>query len=243
MEPAKVLTVDSREVMEHPEIPTSFKIPCKVERLGSADYAFLDREFLPTGIERCEIGNLMQKIRNGELESQLIRCSQDYSKVLLLTEGVYDEVGGLIAHYKKSREGNSYFRTRIEPSFHYKEVKALEIRLSELGIETLWSPNFDASIHLIECVYEQRTKPESAHRIFKNLRPVKIPAKLSSNPAVPKLLSLCPRLDEKVAIRLVNQFGSIWNIIHSSDDELLSIEGFGRTSLNNMNKVLGKESD
>ncbi len=234
------LVVDSREINEHPEINTLIHIPHTVQLLNSADYAFLDRNTEPTGIERCEIGNLMQKIRSGELESQLVKCGDDYSHIILLTEGVYDEFGGLVAHFKKSKEGRTYYRNRVENSFQFTEVKALEIRLSELGIETLWSPNFLCSMILVETIYKQRTKPEEEHTLFKKVRAINIPVKTSSNPAVPMLMSLVPRLPEKVAISLIYKYGSIWAILQAPQAELLEMKGFGKSLLDKLYKGVGK---
>jgi len=236
-----MLVIDDREATQHPDLVERLKIPNRIERLGSADYAFLDRNNEPEGIERCEISNLMQKIRNRELESQLTRCDLDYNKVILLIEGVYDDVGGFVAHYKKTRRGDSYFRTRVESHFRYKEVKACLVRLSELGIEILETDNFDCSVKLIETIYEQRRKPEEAHTMFKKLRPVVIPTKLSANPVVPRLLALCPRMTEKVAIRLVNKYDTIWKILQVPDKELLEIEGLGKIGIDNMKKAVGKD--
>ena len=244
-----MLVVDDREVQEMvnhrnisntEELSSLLGVPVTVQRLDSADFVFLNRNNEPVGIERCEIGNLMQKIRSGELEAQLIRCDENYSNVILLTEGVYDHVAGFLAHYKKNRVGNSYYRSRIEPNFRYSEVKALEIRLSELGIEVMGSPNFVCSMSLIETIYQQRTKPEEQHTLFKKVRAVKIPVRMSANPAVPKLMALCPRLPEKVAIRLIYQYDSIWTILNTPDEMLLEVEGFGRGLLDKLKKGVGK---
>lgn len=225
---------------QHPEIPTLLKTPVVVARLGSADYAFLDSHDEPVGIERCEIGNLMQKIRNGELESQLIRCDEDYSTVILLVEGVFDESAGLVAHYRKSREGTAYFRSRIEPFFKWVEVQSTLIRLSELGIEIMETPNFGCSMLLIDTIYKQRTKPEESHQMFKRIRSIKIPVKLSANPAVPMLMSLCPRLPEKTAILLINKYGSIWNILNTPIPDLMETDGVGRGLVTKLFTGVGK---
>jgi len=94
---------------------------------------------------------------------------------------------------------------------------------------------------VVRTIYQQRTKAPEDHSLFKKIRPINIPVKLSSNPAVPKLMTLCPRLGEKVAIRLVNQFESIWNILHVGDNELLEVEGFGKGLLDKLKKGVGKD--
>ena len=246
------LTIDRRELsemIEHrhiasaAELSAQIDIPVVEDTLDAGDFAFLNRNNEPVGIERCEIGNLIQKIRSGELEAQLIRCDENYSDVILLTEGVYDHVGGFLAHYRKTREGNAYYRNRIEPNFRYSEVKALEVRLSELGIEVMGTPNFACSISLIKTIYQQRTKPEEQHTLFKKVRAVRIPVKMSANPAVPMLMTLCNRLGEKVAIRLIHRYDTIWGILHAPDDELLEVEGFGKGLLLKLKQSVGKSEE
>jgi len=233
-----LIIVDDREVMEHPEIPNSLGVEVSVQRLEAADYAFLDRDNEPLGIERCEVGNFVQKLRSGELEAQMLKCQDNYASIILLIEGVYDEHGGLLAVHRKGNRG--YFRTHIYPHTYYDYVKATEIRLSEMGIEMVHSPNFQCSMAVIKAIYSQRTKSEEEHTLFKKIRAIKIPVKLTSNPAVPKLMSLCPRLPERTAIRLINKHSSIWNILHVDDSELLEIQGFGRGLLDKLKRGVGK---
>ena len=234
-----MLTIDRREIQEHSDIPYLIEVPFTVATLEAGDYAFLDHNDEPTGIERSEIGNLLQKLRSGELESQMLKCADNYSSVILLTEGVYDQVSGYLAVHKESSRG--YFRTHIYPHTRYDYTMSLLVRLSEMGIEIIHSPNFACSMLLIKAIYEQRTKPEEEHHLFKKIRQVRLPVKLSSNPAVPKLLALCPRLPEKTAIRLINKYESIWRVLNTDDSELLEIEGFGRGLLNKLKEGIGKE--
>ncbi len=215
------------------------EIPNTVHRLDAADYAFLDHSNEPTGIERSEIGNLVQKIRSGELEDQMYKCQDNYTSVILLIEGVYDKVDGLLAVHKESNRG--YFRTHIYPHTRYDYIKAVEVRLSEMGVELIYSPTFQCSMTTIRTIYNQRTKPEGEHTLFKRTRAVKMPVKLTSNPSVPKLMALANRLGEKVAIRLINKYGSIWAILNTPDEELLETEGMGKGLLRKLKEGVGKE--
>jgi len=198
-----MLTIDRREIAEHPDIPELIELPFTVDTLEAGDYAFLNAHSEPTGIERCEIGNLLQKLRSGGLESQMLKCQANYNSIILLAEGVYDKVNGFLAIHKESERG--YFRSHIFPHTRYDYTIASLIRLSEMGIEIISSPNFACSMIVVRTIYNQRTKPEEEHGLFKRIRPVRIPVKLSSNPAVPKLLALVGRMPEKVAIRLINK--------------------------------------
>lgn len=234
-----MITVDDREVTQHPDIQVLLELPVVVTRLDSADFAFLDSHSEPLGIERCEVGNLVQKLRSGELEEQLTKCEQAYKTIILLTEGVYDSVQGLLAIHGGSLQG--YYRKHVFPHTTYDYVIASLIRLSEMGIEIIHSPNFTCSMAVIRTIYKQRTKPEEEHTLFKKIRQIKIPTKLSANPAVPKLMTLAGRMPERVAIRLIHKYESIWNILNTKDSELLEIEGMGKGLLGKLKQGVGKE--
>lgn len=233
-----MITVDDRELTQHPEIQVELTIPYTVQRLEAGDYAFLDRNNDPLGIERSEIGNLVQKLRSGELEEQMYKCQDSYASVILLKEGVYDGVSGLLATYTNSNRG--YFRIHVFPRTYYETIKAVEIRLSEMGIEVIDSPNFSCSMSIIRLIYNQRTKPEEEHTLFKRTRAVSIPVKLTSNPAVPRLMALANRMPEKVAIRLIHKYDNIWGILNAPDNELLETEGMGKGLLKKLKEGVGK---
>lgn len=234
-----MIIVDDREANQHPEIPDLLDLPHVIQRLDAGDFCFLDRNHDPTGIERSEIGNLIAKLRSGELEEQMLKCQEAYKRIILLIEGVYDQHGGLLATHKNGNRG--YFRVHIYPHTPYEYVKALEVRLSEMGIEVLSSPNFECSMTVVKTIYNQRTKPEEEHTLFKRTRAVHIPTKLTSNPSVPRLMALANRLPEKVAIKLINKYDTIWNILNTEDSELLDIEGFGKGLLDKLKRGVGKE--
>lgn len=233
-----MILIDDREIVQHPEIPELLQIESRVERLEAADFAFLNYAKEPVGIERSEIGNLIEKLRSGELEDQMNKCQENYSSVILLKEGVYDEVGGLLSTYKGGNKG--YFRVHVFPRTTYEEIKAMEIRLSEMGIEIVDSPNFKCSMDIVRLIYDQRTKAEASHSLFKRTRVVRLPTKLTNNPSVSKLMGLIPRLSEKVAIRLIYQYDSIWNVIHAEDEELKRVEGVSTGTISKLKDSLGK---
>ena len=238
-----MITVDDREekeANEHHEvsIPDIIGINCRVERLDSGDYAFLDFYQEPVGIERCEVSNLVQKLRSGELEDQLYRCQDSYSSVILLKEGVYDEVNGLLATHKKGNRG--YYRDFVYPHTQFELIKAAEIRLSEMGIEVIDSPNFPCSISIVKLIHDLRTKPEKDRTLFKKIRTIHLPVKLSANPAVPKLMGLIPHLSEKAAIGLIYKYDTIWGVLNAPDKELLKVDGVGKGMIRNLRKSIGK---
>lgn len=233
-----MIIADDREVTQHPEIPEALaSLGVEVARLDAGDFAFLGRSGL-VGIERAEIGNFIQKLRSGELEEQLYKCQAVYQSIILLIEGVYDKVDSLLAIYKSGNRG--YYRSHVYPHTLYNYAGGSLVRLSDYGIETLWSPNFQCSLEIVKTIYDQRAKPLEDSSLFRKVRVVRLPTKLTSNPAVPKLMGLCPRMNEKVAIRLINRYDNIWNILHAEDSDLLGVEGFGRGLLAKLKEGIGK---
>jgi ERCC4-type nuclease len=244
-----MLSIDDRENTQHPDIEQLLNegvkpqdiIPVNIARMDSADYGFLDKLTLSTGIERCEIGNFVQKMRDGELESQLIRCSEQYHNVILLIEGVFTSFNGLLATYRGGENG--FYRSKIYPSVRYNSVMSLLIRLSELGIEVLQTSNFRDTIATIRILYEQRRKEEPEHSFFIKTRAIHIPTKLTKNPAVPRLMALCPRLSETTAIQLINTYGSIWGIVTSPEKDVLRTDGMGKTLLKRLKENIGVDNE
>jgi len=234
-----MLLIDDRELSQHKDIPDLIGIPVTIDRLEAADYAFLSHSSEPIGIERCEVSNLIQKLHSGELEDQMIKCNRAYGSIILLIEGVYDQVQNFLAVHGESERG--YFRKHIYPHTRYDYTVASLVRLSQMGIELVHSPNFACSMVVVRTIYQQRTKAEGDHSLFKKIRRVKLPVKLSTNPAVPKLLALANHMPEKTAIRLINKYGTIWNVLNAGDDELLEVEGMGKGLLDKLKKGVGKD--
>jgi ERCC4-type nuclease len=233
-----LIIIDDREDTQHPEAKELLG-ETLIDRLNAGDYVFLDRGNQFTGIERSEIGNLVQKILSGELEEQLRKCQDFYNSIILMVEGIYDGVDGLLAVYKLGSRG--YYRCHVYPHTQYGFVMATLTSLSEMGIEIVQTPNFLSSMEVIRHIYTQRTRPEGERTLFKKTRAIQIPTKLTRNPAVPRLMALCPRLPEKVAIRLINQYGSIWSILNTDEKELIKVEGFSKGLLSRLKESIGRE--
>lgn len=235
-----MIKIDDREVTQHPDIPVELGIPTIVERMLAGDYAFLDSQGNAEGIERCEIGNFVQKLQSGELEEQLYKMERLYRKVILLVEGVYDDFNSLLAVHKQSERG--YYRTRIYPTTRYDRIVGALVGISELGVEVVHTANIDSTMTMIRTIYKQRTRPMEDRTLFKRIRVLKMPVKLSANPAVPRLMALGSRMPEKVAIALVYKYSTIWNVLHTPDKELLAIDGMGKGLLQKLKQNIGKES-
>ncbi len=236
-----MITADDREVTQHPDIPT-YLPGCNIQRLDAGDYAWLDCDSNPVGIERCEVGNLMQKLNSGELENQLRVAEELYDKFYLLVEGVWDEDDNQVQSYKhitmklKGHAIKAYVSTKRHGFFQYDRLQAFLIRIEEMGIRLLPSPNFPCSMRIIRLLELKQSEPQEGHKLFTSTSAIRIPTKFTKNPAVPRLMSLCPRLPEKVAIQLINDYGSIIGILMAKD---IQVEGFGKTLQERLRQNVG----
>ena len=241
-----MIVVDSREVGEHPDLVDElgkYNIDIAIDRLDAADYVFVAWGSKLTGIERAEVSNLVQKMKSGELEEQLTRCAEQFSSVILLVEGIDHTIGDNLATYKGTKDHKAFYRNYVFPHTTLVELKALESRLSQLGFEVLHATDFTCSMATIAAIYHNRTKPPEAHKLFMGIRKPTIPVKMSNNPSVPKLLALCDRMPEKVAIRLIYEYKTVWGVLNTPDKELLGVEGMGRGLLARLRKGVGMDAD
>ncbi len=236
-----MITVDDREVEQHKDIPT-YLPSCNIQRLEAGDYAFNDFDTNPVGIERCEISNLMQKLNSGELESQLRVAEELYAKFYLLVEGVWDEDDKAVQSYKRvtmnlrGHRVKAYIATKRHGFFQYDRLQAFLIRIEEMGVRLLPSPNFPCSMRIIKLMEMKQAEPPEGHKLFTSSRAVKIPTKFTKNPAVPRLMSLCPRLPERVALQLINDYGSIIGILLAPE---IKVEGFGKVLQERLKENVG----
>lgn len=236
-----MITVDTREYEQHEDIPT-YLPGCQILKLDAGDFAFNNYQSNPVGIERCEISNLMQKLNDGQLESQLRVAEELYSKFYLLTEGVWDEEDKAVQIYKKinmnlkGHRVKAYISTKKYGFFQFDRLEAFLIRIEEMGVRLLMSPNFPTSMRIIRLLEIKNTEPEESHKLFTSISAVKIPTKLTKNPAVPRLMSLCPRLPEKVAIQLITDYGSIMGIIMANPTD---VDGFGKVFQERLRENVG----
>tara|TARA_R100001530_G_scaffold133725_1_gene107558 strand:+ start:1840 stop:2547 length:708 start_codon:yes stop_codon:yes gene_type:complete len=234
-----LITVDDREATQHPEVTTLLSSP-NVLRLEAGDYAFLNWQNEPIGIERAEINNLIAKIMDGELESQLRKAERLYKKFYLLTEGVWDGKNGRIASYKwKNYARVSGYLGSHRSGFQFDRMEAFLLGLDDMGVRRLYSANFEDSMRVVSIVQAKAQSPPEAHQLFKRINTLNLPVKLSDNPAVPRLMALVPRISEKTAVELIDTYETIWGIVRQPDTLLLGIDGFGKTHLKHLKENLG----
>lgn len=241
-----MITVDDREVTEHPDIPTMLP-GCQVQR-QETDYMFLTVSSEVCGVERSEVGNLIQKIVSGELERQVRLASEVCNLFYLLPEGVWDEEAGKVISYRKklvylpahNRREYAYILSHRYDSYQYDSLASLLIRLEQMGVRLLpASPNFMCSIRIIRLLETKLTEPPEARTLFRKVQSVLLPTKLTKNPAVPRLIALCPRLSEKTAVMLINKYETILNIVNAPESDVLRVDGMGATLLRRLKDNIG----
>jgi DNA integrity scanning protein DisA with diadenylate cyclase activity len=94
-------------------------------------------------------------------------------------------------------------------------------------------------MRLVRLLETKLSEPPEAHKLFSTIEAVKIPVKFTKNQAVPRLMGLCPRLPEQVAIKLIADYGSIIGVLLAVSREDIEVAGFGKTLQRRLRENVG----
>tara|TARA_Y100000310_G_scaffold16579_1_gene16516 strand:+ start:4428 stop:5129 length:702 start_codon:yes stop_codon:yes gene_type:complete len=183
-------------------------------------------------LERKTVSDLSNRV--DELETQLKNALVRADEVLLLIEGIMDCIENSTILYKQSQRNGMFYRDRIvnRPLQYYL---GFVYRLDKLGVTTFWTPSKKATATAVVEFVKASNKPEfSTFRRYIRPKP-KIP---QPDIVVQRLMGL--GLGEKVAIALAGKFGSVWNVLHASPQELQHIDGVGTKTVDKLFKEIGK---
>ena len=183
-------------------------------------------------LERKTVSDLSGRV--DELETQLKNALAKADEVMLLIEGIMDCIENSTILYRQSQKNGMFYRDRIinRPLQYYL---GFIYRLDKLGVATFWTPSMRATAAAVVEFVKASNKPEfRTFRRYIRVKP-KIP---QPNPVVQKLMGL--GLGEKAATSLAGQFGSVWNVLHASPQELQRIDGIGTKTVDKLFKEVGR---
>ena len=213
---------------------TEVKI-CNLTEQPFGDYAWLTD--ISETIERKYITDLITSLYSGRLVEQLRGCLDEYQKVYLLIEGVWDLCKEeRIMVYRKNPRG--YFPSTYSPAISFSQVQLLLKSLMQF-VDILWSPNQETTAQIILAM-SKSIKPETL--MSKVVRKQKKMPMWCRDTRIIKLINLIDRMPEKTAKRLVDKFGCLGNIFNASEEELRQVSGVGKGLIANLKEVIWKES-
>ena len=134
---------------------------------------------------------------------------------------------------------SGYIITAHKFHVQYSMYAAWKWRLTQVGIGVLETVNYVETAQLLVAAYKSCQKSE--HHVLTRYigQKVRIP---DYNPHVVTLMGIeGAGLGEEKAKILIKEYGSVFNLLTASTDDVCSIKGFGKTSVEKIWKAIGRE--
>lgn len=220
--------------------------PAEFERLDVGDYMSFDRDEELILVTR-KASDLLQSTFSGHFSDELDRCLEmatSYGgnpKVFFLVEGPWAPYGHGLAHFR--RQGGDWFRQTMSHSCDRTLWPNMQISIQTAGLYVVHTTSLQDTAEALVAIWE-RGQEGWPTKLARTIRRPEL--RWSNDNRVAQLMALCPKLPEKVATRLIQEFESIGNIVdiarqeyqRKKDNPLLQLDGFGPTLLKNLQESL-----
>ncbi len=207
------IIVDERERKSGiPDLLKSIGVNAEVKTLPVGDYIVAPE----TVVERKSISDLMSSIFDGRLFDQCNRLKENFQFPIILMEGDVDEIEQITEN----------------PIVFYGAVSSVVLDFKIPVIPTP-SASHTAKLLISMCSRKDATKGPFLKKIKK-----------SNDSQKQQLTILCslPGVGEKLAIRMLEKFGTPLNVLAASSTELAKIEGLGEKRAKKIKLMLTKKS-
>ena len=203
----------------------------KIENLvqkGLLDYFWFASDGHSITMERKELSDLLSNMPR--LEKQLRTATNHADEVGLIVEGVPVPLeGGEIALYRMGKNAKYLRQTKIS-GVKYNSVMGYIWQLKRTAnITTYWTSTLYTTAWALKTFVENSQKPESSLlQHYVRTRAIK----WQSNPMVETVMAVRDEhgaiVGEKKAAELVEQIGSLWDIIHMAPEAVAQVcDGVG----------------
>jgi len=205
---------------------------------GEADYAWLRYDGDKAQVERKTWGELTTNINN--VERQLFNYLQrDSTHVILALEGIAVPCPAGTRTYKLTSHKSKAFV--VEQSVRSAGIQLYYAWLHQVSryCEIQYSADLTTTAYLISALYKADQKPEEEHRTFRrHLKQVT----WHPNPQVKMLMNLAHGLGigEELGERTILAFGTVWNVLTSTPDQLSMVDGLGKATARKLLRQVGR---
>ena len=221
------IVVDKREKKSGiPDLLKATGINVEMKMLPVGDYIVAPE----TIVERKTIRDMMSSIFDGRLFDQCQRLKENYQFPILLIEGDVDEIEELIEFYFKNRNGN--MEKKSGGTWFYGVISSVVI---DFRIPIIHTPN---ALHSTKLLISMCTRKETIKGPF--LKKIKKSSDLQIQQL--SVLSSLPGVGEKIAIRMLEKFGTPLKVLSASTTELSKITGLGEARAKKLKKILQAQS-
>lgn len=207
------IVVDERERKSGiPDLLKSIGLNLEIKTLPIGDYIVGPE----TVIERKSIHDLMSSIFDGRLFDQCSRLKEHFQFPIVLMEGNVDEIEEITDN----------------PLIFYGAISSVALDF-KIPIIPTPSAQHTAKLLVSMCSRKDASKGPFLKKIKK-----------SSDLQQQQLSSLCslPGVGEKLAIRMLEKFGTPLKVLNASTADLAKVEGLGKARAEKIKKMLASES-
>ncbi|MFB5644977.1 MAG: ERCC4 domain-containing protein [Nitrosopumilaceae archaeon] len=207
------IVVDERERKSGiPDLLRIVGINIEMKTLPIGDYIVAPE----TVVERKSIKDLVSSVFDGRLFDQCNRLKEHFQFPIILMEGNVDEIDEIIEN----------------PLIFYGAVSSVAL---DFKIPVIATPSADHTAKLLVSMCSRKDIPKG---------PFLKKIKKSNDIQMQQLaaLSSLPGVGEKLAIRMLQKFGSPLKVFNASSNELAKVEGLGGARAKKIKKMLDMKS-
>jgi len=207
------IIVDERERKSGiPELLKSVGLNVEMKTLLVGDYIVAPE----TVVERKSIRDLMSSVFDGRLFDQCSRLKEHFKYPVVLVEGNVDEIEEITDN----------------PLIFYGAISTVAL---DFKIPIIPTPNATHTAKLLVSMCSRKDSPKGPY-----LKKIK----KSSNLQGQQLSVLCslPGIGEKLAVRMLEKFGTPFKVFTATTIELAKVEGLGEARAKKIKKMLESKS-
>ncbi len=203
------IVVDERERKSGiPDLLRAVGINIEMKTLPVGDYIVAPE----TVVERKSIKDLISSVFDGRLFDQCNRLKENFQFPIILMEGNVDEINEITEN----------------PLIFYGAVSSIAL---DFKIPVIATPSADHTAKLLVSLCSRKDLPKGPF-----LKKIKKSNDIQKQQLV--ALSSLPGVGEKLAIRMLEKFGSPLKVFNASSTELAKVQGLGNARAKKIKKML-----
>ena len=207
------IVVDERERKSGiPDLLRAVGINIEMKTLPVGDYIVAPE----TVVERKSIKDLISSVFDGRLFDQCNRLKENFQFPIILMEGNVDEINEITEN----------------PLIFYGAVSSIAL---DFKIPVIATPSADHTAKLLVSMCSRKELPKGPF-----LKKIKKSNDIQKQQLV--ALSSLPGVGEKLAIRMLEKFGSPLKVFNASSTELAKVQGLGNARAKKIKKMLEMKS-
>ncbi len=207
------IVVDERERKSGiPDLLRAVGINIEMKTLPVGDYIVAPE----TVVERKSIKDLISSVFDGRLFDQCNRLKENFQFPIILMEGNMDEINEITEN----------------PLIFYGAVSSIAL---DFKIPVIATPSADHTVKLLVSMCSRKELPKGPF-----LKKIKKSNDIQKQQLV--ALSSLPGVGEKLAIRMLEKFGSPSKVFNASSTELAKVQGLGNARAKKIKKMLEMKS-